>query len=38
MSGTGAPERDTVDGSGLDIVIVAGQWHETIANGLDLSK
>ena len=34
MSGTGAPERDTVDGSGLDIVIVAGQWHETIANGL----
>ena len=34
MSGTGAPELDTVDGSGLDIVIVAGQWHETIANGL----
>ena len=34
MSGTGAPERDTVDGSGLDIVIVAGQWHETTANGL----
>ena len=34
MSGTGAPERETIDGSGLDIVIVAGQWHETIANGL----
>lgn len=34
MSGTGAPERDTIDGSGLNIVIVAGQWHETIANGL----
>ena len=34
MSGTGAPERETIDGSGLNIVIVAGQWHETIANGL----
>lgn len=34
MSGTGAPERDAIDGSGLNLVIVAGQWHETIANGL----
>jgi len=34
MSGTGAPERETIDGSGLNIVIVAGSWHETIANGL----
>jgi len=34
MSGKGAPERQTVDGSGLDVVIVAGEWHETIAEGL----
>ena len=34
MSGTGAPERETIAGSGLNIVIVAGSWHETIANGL----
>lgn len=34
MSGTGSPERATVDGSGLDVVIVAGTWHEQITNGL----
>ena len=34
MSGKGAPEQHTVDASGLDVVIVAGQWHETIAEGL----
>lgn len=34
MSGKGAPERQTVDGTGLDVVIVAGEWHETIAGGL----
>ncbi|MBF0816193.1 6,7-dimethyl-8-ribityllumazine synthase [Microbacterium paludicola] len=34
MSGTGSPEKATVDGSGLDVVIVAGTWHEQITNGL----
>jgi len=34
MSGAGAAERDHVDGSGIRVAIVAGQWHETIAGGL----
>lgn len=34
MSGKGAPEKQTVDGSGLDVVIVAGMWHERITDGL----
>lgn len=34
MSGAGAPEKNTVDGRGLDVVIVAGTWHDTISNGL----
>jgi len=33
MSGEGAPEI-TVDGSGLSISIVAGQWHTEISEGL----
>lgn len=33
MSGAGAPEI-TVDGSGLNISIVAGQWHTEISEGL----
>lgn len=33
MSGEGSPTI-TVDGTGLDIVIIAGTWHETITNGL----
>jgi 6,7-dimethyl-8-ribityllumazine synthase len=33
MSGDGAPEIQT-DGKGLKITIVAGLWHEEIANGL----
>jgi len=33
MSRTGAPHL-YADGHGLRIVIVAGQWHETIATGL----
>jgi 6,7-dimethyl-8-ribityllumazine synthase len=33
MSGEGSPTI-SVDGTGLDIVIVAGTWHETITDGL----
>lgn len=33
MSGAGSPEI-TVDGSGLNVVIVAGQWHEVITNAM----
>ena len=34
MSGAGAPETGGIDASGLNVVIVAGTWHETITNGL----
>ncbi len=34
MSGAGAPRTGAVDGRGLDVVIVAGTWHDTITNGL----
>lgn len=34
MSGTGAPTTGGIDASGLNVVIVAGTWHETITNGL----
>jgi 6,7-dimethyl-8-ribityllumazine synthase len=35
LSGRGAPRTaGTVDGSGLDIVVIAGEWHETISDGL----
>ncbi|MET0887320.1 MAG: 6,7-dimethyl-8-ribityllumazine synthase [Mycetocola sp.] len=33
MSGEGSPELN-VDGTGLDIVVIAGHWHEEITNGL----
>ena len=33
MSGAGSPSIH-VDGSGLKVTIVAGQWHEEITNGL----
>ncbi|MES2092785.1 MAG: 6,7-dimethyl-8-ribityllumazine synthase [Actinomycetota bacterium] len=33
MSGDGAPDIIT-DGTGLRVTIVAGRWHETIADGL----
>ena len=33
MSGEGSPEL-TVDGAGLNIVVIAGHWHEEITNGL----
>lgn len=35
MSGKGAPRATgQVDGSGLDIVVIAGEWHEQITDGL----
>lgn len=34
MSGKGAPEHGTVDGSGLDVVVIAGTWHDVITDGL----
>lgn len=34
MSGHGAPETGKIDGRGLNVVIVAGTWHETISSGL----
>lgn len=33
MSGEGSPTI-SVDGTGLDVVIIAGTWHETITDGL----
>jgi 6,7-dimethyl-8-ribityllumazine synthase len=33
MSGAGSPDI-SVDGSGLDVVIVAGSWHDTISEAL----
>lgn len=34
MSGAGAPKPDAIDAAGLDVVVVAGTWHDTITNGL----
>lgn len=34
MSGAGAPEDETLDASGLRVVVVAGRWHDVIAEGL----
>lgn len=34
MSGTGAPQAQHVDATGLNIVIVAGTWHDVITDGL----
>ena len=34
MSGAGAPKTEKIDGHGLNVVIIAGTWHETISNGL----
>ncbi|MCP2031602.1 hypothetical protein L1277_001700, partial [Okibacterium sp. HSC-33S16] len=33
MSGHGSPDL-AVDGSGLNVVVIAGSWHEEISNGL----
>ena len=34
MSVEGAPKADRIDGTGLNVVVVAGTWHETISEGL----
>ena len=34
MSGKGAPITGGTDASGLDIVVVAGTWHDAISDGL----
>lgn len=34
MSGKGAPGTTTIDAAGLHVVVVAGEWHDVIANGL----
>lgn len=34
MSGAGAPKTEKIDARGLDVVVVAGTWHEVISNGL----
>ena len=34
MSGSGAPDIQHTDGTGLRVTIVAGRWHEQITNGL----
>ena len=34
MSGAGAPETGNIDARGLNVVVIAGTWHETISNGL----
>jgi 6,7-dimethyl-8-ribityllumazine synthase len=35
LSGKGAPQStETVDAAGLEVVVVAGMWHEVITDGL----
>jgi len=34
MAGSGAPETGGVDASGLNVVVIAGTWHEVITDGL----
>lgn len=34
MSGHGAPETQKIDATGLHVVVVAGQWHDVITDGL----
>lgn len=34
MAGSGAPETGGVDASSLNIVVIAGTWHEVITDGL----
>lgn len=34
MSGHGAPDLESVDATGLRVVVVAGTWHDAITDGL----
>lgn len=35
MSGKGAPQQAaSLDGTGLEVVVIAGTWHDEISNGL----
>ena len=34
MAGSGAPETGGIDATGLNVVVVAGTWHEVITDGL----
>ncbi len=34
MSGHGAPDQEAIDATGLEVVVVAGTWHEVITDGL----
>lgn len=34
MSGHGAPDRQPIDASDLKVVVVAGEWHDVISDGL----
>ncbi|WP_295787783.1 6,7-dimethyl-8-ribityllumazine synthase, partial [uncultured Microbacterium sp.] len=34
MAGSGAPETGGIDASGLNVVVIAGTWHEVITDGL----
>lgn len=34
MSGEGAPDTTTIDGTGVRVTVVAGTWHTAIAEGL----
>ncbi|WEK62543.1 MAG: 6,7-dimethyl-8-ribityllumazine synthase [Candidatus Microbacterium colombiense] len=34
MSGAGAPRTGDINGRGLNVVIIAGTWHDTITDGL----
>ncbi|MFS0712711.1 6,7-dimethyl-8-ribityllumazine synthase [Microbacterium sp. 2P01SA-2] len=34
MSGHGAPERQRIDATDLKVVVVAGEWHDVITDGL----
>lgn len=34
MSGHGAPQTQAIDATGVQVVVVAGLWHDVISNGL----
>ncbi|MBM3715051.1 MAG: 6,7-dimethyl-8-ribityllumazine synthase [Actinobacteria bacterium] len=34
MAGSGAPETGKVDATGLNVVVIAGTWHDVITDGL----